>query len=91
MDSVPEIQDVQTGWSLVQAVTIAALIEPQQTAQDESDRGFVRYHDNIFILWLTTISRMTGRARARTLMPDSPPSGANVNGSDSQEVYSSGN
>ena len=37
-----------------------------------------------------TISRITGSARASTATPDSPASGANVNGSASQAAYSSG-
>ena len=40
--------------------------------------------------WPTTISRMTGRARASTPTPDSPSWGANVKGSASQAAYSSG-
>ena len=50
MDGILEVQNVQTGGSLVETVTIAAFIESQQAAQDETDRCLVRDYYNVFIL-----------------------------------------
>ena len=49
MHCIFEVQDIQTSWSLVKAVAIAALIKTQQTAHYKPYRGFVRNHQYIFI------------------------------------------
>ena len=31
---IPEVDDIQTGWRLVQAITVAARVEAEEAAQD---------------------------------------------------------
>ena len=76
---------------LVEPVAVAARVEAEQAADEQADRRLVRHHRDVAPGCVTTISRITGSARASTFRPDSPPSGANVNGSASQAAYSSAN
>ena len=56
---------------LVEAVAVAARVEAEEAREHEADRGLVGDHDHLLVGWATTISRITGRARASTARPDS--------------------
>ena len=81
-----EVQDVQAGRGLVQAIAVAAAVEAKQAADQQA---LCETTSTVPPAYLTTVSRIMGKARARTLIPDSPPTGAKVKGSASQSAYSS--
>jgi hypothetical protein len=88
---VAEVDDVQAGRGLVEAISVPAGIEAEQAGQDQPQSGFVRdYEHRLVGGGVGDDSRTTGSARASTATPDSPPSGAKVKGSASQVRYSSG-
>ena len=38
---IPEVDDIQAGWRLVQAITVAARVETEEAAQHQSQGGFM--------------------------------------------------
>src|ERR1700690_2607875 len=49
-DRVFKIHNIQACWSLVESVTITSGIEPEQTAYDQAQGGFMGHNHQRFIL-----------------------------------------
>src|SRR5512132_933902 len=50
MDAVLKVKNVETGRRLVEAIAVTAFVKPEQTAQDQPDRCFVRDYSYISVL-----------------------------------------
>ena len=46
MHGTLEVEDVEARWRLIEAIAITALVDPEQAAQHQSDRGLVRDDEN---------------------------------------------